>query len=132
MKHLANIIMISLAPLLLPASVQAQIPTGVKSVTEISIDSKDKETTKSIKVYDKLGNIVEEKEFEDDGKLKEHVQYEYNEAGHKMKETHFSADGKAYEIISYEYDAKGNRISRIESDGSGKVKSLKKYVYEFY
>lgn len=110
----------------------AQTAQGIKSVTEISLDGKDKETTRSFKSYDETGNLIEQKEFDDDGKLKDHVKYEYNSGGQKVKEIHFTADGKPAEITTYEYDIKGNRIAKTETDGSGKVKSRKKYVYEFY
>ncbi len=110
----------------------AQTAQGIKSVTEISLDSKEKETTRAFKAYDEIGNLIEEKEFDDDGKLKDHVKYEYNSGGLKVKEIHFTADGKPAEITTYEYDSKGNRIAKTETDGSGKVKSRKKYVYEFY
>ena len=113
-------------------TLHAQTKTGIKSVKEISIDNKDKETTKTFQSFDGQGNLTEEIEYEDDGKVKDHVKYEYNNSNLKIRETHFTPDGKIDEVSTYEYDAKGNRISKTVKDGAGKLKSRKKYVYEYY
>ena len=110
----------------------AQTKTGIKSVKEISIDNKDKETAKSFQSFDTKGNLIEEIEYEDDGKVKDRVTYEYNAENLKIKETHFTPDNKTDEVTTYQYDAKGNRISKMVVDGNGKLKSKKKFVYEYY
>ena len=114
------------------AVASAQVVAGTKSVAEISIDSKGGETRKLFQAFDQKGNILEELEYEDDGKLKDHVKYEYDDRHRKIKETHLDADGKVEEISTYEYDDRGNRVSKTETDANGKVKSKKKYVYEYY
>ncbi len=110
----------------------AQNKAGIKSVKEISVETKDKEVTRSFQSFDKNGNVIEEIEYDDDGRIKDHTKYEYNADHLKIKETHLTPDSKTEEVTMYEYDAKGNRISKTVMDGNGKIKSKKKYVYEYY
>ena len=113
----------------------AQTKSPVRSVTEFAIETKG---GKSIDIkrhyqeYDQHGNLVDEIDYDSDGKMKEEFKYEYNSQNQKVKEIHFSEDGKTDEISTYEYDAKGNRISKTVTEGNGKPRSKKKYIYEYY
>ena len=113
----------------------AQTKSPVKSSTEFAIETKG---AKSIEIkrhyqeYDQNGNLVNEIDYDSDGKMKEELKYEYNNLNQKVKEIHFTPDGKMDEMTTYEYDGKGNRVSKTVTEGNGKLKSKKKYVHEYY
>ena len=113
----------------------AQSKTAVKSQTEYSVETKggkSVEIKRHYQHFDQQGNLVDEIDYDSDGKLKEETKYEYNSQNQKVKEIHFTPDGKIDEISTYEYDSKGNRISKITTDGNGKLKSKKKWTNEYY
>lgn len=118
-------------------TMQAQtksFPGKVKSVTEVVIETKsgkETERKKSFQSFDERGNVLEEIEFEDDGKIKSHNTYEYNEQGLKVRETALLPDGKVETVTNYIYDHDGNRLSKTVVDKDGEVKSKKIYKYEY-
>ncbi len=106
----------------------------VKSVTEVAIENKggkEIEITKSFRSYDEKGNLTEEIEYDDDGKVKNHSAIEYNEKQQKVKETTFLPDGKIETVAVYSYDPEGNRISKTTLHKDGSVKSKKVFRYEY-
>src|SRR5439155_9117034 len=108
----------------------AQTKSPVKSQTEYSIETKggkSVEIKRHYQQFDQHGNLVDEIDYDSDGKMKEETKYEYNSQNQKVKEIHFTPDGKTDEINTYEYDSKGNRISKITTEGNGKLKSKKKW-----
>jgi hypothetical protein len=116
-------------------SLQAQSKVPVKSQTEYALETKggkETEIKRHYQAFDQHGNLVDEIDYDSEGRLKEETKYEYNQKNEKVKETHFADDGKIDEISSYEYDVKGNRISKMVTDVNGKLKSKKKYLYEYY
>ncbi len=126
-----------MAIMLLGNKLQAQeLPqTGkIKSVTEVVIESKggkETEVRKSFRAYNEKGNLTEEIEYDDDGKIKNHTTSEYNEKQQKIKETAFLPDGKIESIALYTYDPEGNRISKTTMNKDGSVKSKKVFHYEY-
>lgn len=109
-------------------------PGKIKSVTEVVIETKsgkETERKKSFQSFDERGNVLEEIEFEDDGKIKSHATYEYNEQGLKVRETVLLPDGKVETVTNYIYDHDGNRLSKTVLDKNGVVKSKKIYKYEY-
>ncbi|HUM46604.1 MAG TPA: hypothetical protein PLD84_06735 [Chitinophagales bacterium] len=116
---------------------QAQSKTNagkVKSITEVVIETKggkEAETKKSFQSFDERGNLLEEIEYDDYGKIKNHTTSEYNEQNLKVKETSFLPDGKTETVSIFAYDHEGNRISKTVMDKNGEVKSKKLYKYEY-
>ena len=109
-------------------------PEKVKSVTELSIETKngkDIETKRSFQSFDEKGNVTEEIEYDDDGKMKDHSVNEYNSQNQKIKETHFLPDGKIESITSYTYDQYSNRTTKTVTTKDGVVKSKKVFRYEY-
>lgn len=103
-------------------------------VTEVVIESKggkETEVRKSFRAYNEKGNLTEEIEYDDDGKIKNHTTSEYNEKQQKVKETAFLPDGKIESIALYTYDPEGNRISKTTMNKDGSVKSKKVFHYEY-
>ena len=106
----------------------------IKSVTEVVIEfkgGKETEVRKSFRAYNEKGNLTEEIEYDDDGKIKNHTTSEYNEKQQKVKETAFLPDGKIESIALYTYDPEGNRISKTTMNKDGSVKSKKVFHYEY-
>ena len=116
-------------------SAQELPQTGkMKSVTELTIESKggkETEILKSYRAYDEKGNLTEEIEYDDYGKVKNHTANEYNEKQQKIKETTFLPDGKIESTALYTYDLQGNRISKTTMNKDGSVKSKKVFRYEY-
>ncbi|MEO6166970.1 MAG: hypothetical protein ABIO46_12735 [Chitinophagales bacterium] len=114
---------------------QSKMNTGkVKSVTEVTIETKggkEAENKKSFQSYDERGNMLEEIEYEDDGKIKNHTTSEYNEQNLKIKENSFFPDGKVETVSIFAYDHEGNRVSKTVMDKNGAIKSKKLYKYEY-
>lgn len=121
--------------LFLSGNLFAQTKSPVKSTTEFAIETKGGKSVdikRHYQEYDQHGNLVDEIDYDSDGKVQEELKYEYNSQNQKVKEIHFTPDGKIDEMTTYEYDEKGNRISKIVTEGNGKLKSKKKYFYEYY
>src|SRR4030095_6092525 len=78
-------------------------PEKIKSVTELTVETrngKDVETKKSVQLFDEKGNMTEETEYDDDGKVKDHIIYEYDSNRNKTRETHLLADGKIESVTA--------------------------------
>ena len=109
-------------------------PEKIKSVTEFSVESKNGkeiETKRSLQVYDQSGNITEEIEYDDFGKIKDHTVSEFNGENLKVKESHVLPNGKIESITIYTYDQFGNRLSKTVTTEDGGVKSKKVFRYEY-
>ena len=109
-------------------------PEKIKSVTEFSVETKNGkeiETKRSMQVYDQSGNITEEIEYDDFGKIKDHTVSEYNAENLKVKESHLLPNGKIESITNYTYDQFGNRLSKTVTTEDGGVKSKKVFRYEY-
>ncbi|HYV93837.1 MAG TPA: hypothetical protein VE978_18820 [Chitinophagales bacterium] len=115
--------------------ISAQTKSPVKTETEFSLETKggkEIQIKRHFKAYDEQGNLVDEIDYDSDGKFKEETKTEYNAKKQKVKEIHFISEGKIDEISTYEYDSKGNRISKTVTDENGKLQSKKKWTYEYY
>ena len=115
--------------------ISAQTKAPIKTETEFSIETKggkEIQIKRHFKAYDEQGNLVDEIDYDSEGKFHEQMKNEYNEKKQKIKETHFIAEGKIDEVSTYEYDSNGNRISKTVVDENGKLISRKKWTYEYY
>src|SRR6478609_6237939 len=75
----------------------AQTKSAVKSEAEYAIETKGGksiEIKKHYQEYDQRGNLVDEIDYDSDGKMKEELKYEYNNQNQKVKEIHFTPDAK--------------------------------------
>lgn len=94
-------------------------------------DSKGLPVKESYNAFDVNGNLLEEIEYDNNGKEKKHITYEYDAQGNKIKETHLKPNGSKDKIIEYKYQS-GLKFEKIVYNGNGKIKSKKKYLYEFH
>jgi hypothetical protein len=106
----------------------------IKSTTVYQEDY-EKNNGRSVKEFytkfDESGNIIEEIEYDDYGKEKNHTLYEYDENDNKIKEISLSPKGAKEKVIEYKYN-EGFKTEKIVYLPNGKIKSKKKYVYEYH
>ncbi|MCS6990717.1 MAG: hypothetical protein NZL95_02525 [Chitinophagales bacterium] len=105
---------------------------SIRRILEYQVHAKGHETLLAERTYNPMGWLIEEAEYDESGKLKQRIAYEYDARGLKIRETTFDADGRVVEVRAYEYDASGNRIRRTVTDGAGRIKSQKRMVYEYH
>jgi hypothetical protein len=80
-------------------------------------------------LYDKSGNVLEEIEYDSDGKAKYHMKYQFDANNNKIKEIELNSSGKIVRTTEYKYS--GNmRTEKNTYDGSGKLKTKRTYQYE--
>ena len=79
--------------------------------------------------YNTQGKISEEIDY-DEGKVQDHIKYEYDEEGNLVKETHLDASGKTVKTIQFSYNASGQAIKEIETNSSGKTFKTIEYKYD--
>jgi hypothetical protein len=138
MKALLQILPTTVLLVLFIVPVQGQgrkeiMHKGIKSITvyEENVDEKLKEHLESVTIYDKNGKIIEEKEFNSEGKLKWHVVNVYDENGQKIKETEYDAKGNVLEMNEYTYQ-NSLRVLRVKYNGKGEIIEKKRYVYTMH
>jgi antitoxin component YwqK of YwqJK toxin-antitoxin module len=90
---------------------------------------KEKKTLESETTYDDNGNVTEKKEYDNEGKLKEHVKRTYDENSNVLKEITYNTNGKVEKTEEYKYN--GELITEKSTyDANGKLKSKKTYSYK--
>lgn len=87
-----------------------------KNNTEIERYGSSKLEGKMVMKYDIKGNMIEEKRFDEEGKLEEINTFIYDAGNHKIEETTTNTEGKVYRKISYKYDALGNNIEYLSEN----------------
>jgi hypothetical protein len=106
---------------------------NIRSVTvynEDYVKNNGRQVKDSYTRYDADGNVVEEIEYDEYGKEKKHVLYEYDKQGNKIKETTLTPKGTPATITEFKYE-NGLKKEKIVYNGSGKMILRKKYVYEY-
>jgi RHS repeat-associated protein len=76
--------------------------------------------------YDVLGNVLEDKEYAEDGSVYRHVACRYSPEGKKIEEVQFSAAGEL--CTRYRYDPRGDLIEETNAEGKS-TRYLYDYVY---
>lgn len=89
----------------------------------------DDKILESLTRFDEHGNIIEEIEYNNEGKLKSHRKYEYDKSGNRIKEIEFDEDGKVISKTVYTFQ-QGLRKEKVKYDEKGKIKYRKIYIYE--
>ena len=85
------------------------------------IDGKEVSIKDSYVVYDKNGNVVEETEYNKEGKVKKTEKTVYNANKDKIEEATYDANGKLKSKTAYAYNASGEKVGEIEYDEAGKI-----------
>lgn len=120
----------------LPSLAQKKTDPKMNNVKSVTVSKQDFEKgagpvlRESYVLYDANGNVLEEIEYNNDGKVKTHFKYQYDGNGNKIKEFELNPAGKTVKTTEYKYN--GNmRTERNVYDASGKLKSKKTYQYEY-
>ncbi len=79
--------------------------------------------------FDKNGNILEEKIYDENGKLEKHTESVYDENGNKISKTFYFPNGKIKKVNKYFYEGK-LRVAKYIYDGQGSLKYKEEYIYE--
>jgi hypothetical protein len=93
------------------------------------LDSYGKEVLVKIERFDQRGELIEEIEYEDNGKIKKHIQYQYR-GELLIRENSLDNKGKIKSCIEYEYDADGLKIGRKNYDPKGRITKERIYRYK--
>ena len=92
-------------------------------------DSKGKEYLLRIERYDTRGELIEEIEYDENSKIKKHLQYVYKDEL-LLKELSLDSKGNIEKTIEHTYDADGLRISKKYLDAKGRLYREKIYRYK--
>jgi len=93
--------------------------------------AKGRTVTEGYNVFDRNGNLIEERKYDKYGRETEKIFYEYDSDNHKIKETSQKPNGTINKIEEYKFK-NGLKVEKITYYGNGKIKSRKKYNYTFY
>ncbi len=103
--------------------------------TTVMIEDYEKNNGRSVKEsytrFNESGDVLEEIEYDEYGKEKKHIIYEYDIDGNKIKETYLNPKGLKEKVIEYKYED-GLKTEKLVYDSKGKLKSKKKYIYTFH
>ena len=81
--------------------------------------------------FDKRGNVLMEKTYDEDGKILSHMEYKYDENDNVIVETTFNNRGKLSKREEYKYQ--GNlKTEKKTFDADGTLKSKKVYEYKTF
>jgi len=106
---------------------------NVASITEWETDlrvRKPKAVQETFTRFNKEGDIIEIKEWDNTGLLILFEQYEYDPAGNKTVEIQYNADETVNKKHVYTYVGK-LRTERKTYDAKGNLIGEKKYIYEY-
>lgn len=109
------------------------VKAKVLSRKEIRTDystGKPLEYIESEKIWDKAGNVIEEKKFNFKNALILHVKYSYNKANDIVTEQYFNSSGELIKKIEYDYLDNLKVAKRVFSKGNI-LKTKKVYTYEY-
>ncbi len=93
------------------------------------MDSNGKEQLERVERYDDTGEMIEEIDYNSDGKVKLHIQYVY-ENDLLVKEIYLDHKGKLEKYFVYTYDADGLKVSKKNFDAKDKIYKEKRYRYQ--
>lgn len=107
--------------------------SNVRSITEYKqdVEKNGPQLKEAYTLYDKNGNVLEEIEYDSQGKVKTHMKYQYDGNNNKIKEIEMSPAGKAVRVHEYKYNSNNLRTERNTYDGAGKLKSKRTYQYDY-
>ncbi len=134
LKTIVLTVMLSLGLSAFSQSQQSVEEHGIKKVQIFETDFENGERDKRIieeRVYDSAGNMIEFKEFGDDGKPEKWEKYTYNAQGKMTSESTFSAKGDLKKRIEHIY-VKGLKTEKRYYDSKERLTKTKYYEYAYH
>lgn len=124
--------------ILLPGAVYSQgrkdiRKFGIRSSTVTSVvneGGKEKSFISLYEVFDKEGNVIEEKETDSKGVFKKHILRKYHKSGEVSEETEKDASGNILSKYTAVINADGKKTSEQLVDGSGKIIEWTRSTYD--
>jgi len=95
------------------------------------LDKKGRQRKKTISVFDSFGNKTEEKIYNAQDSLIEHIFYTFNNFNIKTKEENFDGEGKMKTKAIYRHDRKGMIVEKIIYNAADEVIYTRTYKYEY-
>lgn len=105
-------------------------------VEEIKDQPQEKEWTEKTPAYKhrvyvfEKENLMEERDLNRKGEVKEKKVFEYNKYGDEISETTFDKNGELEQTRTYSYDNKGFKKERRTVTAAGELIEIKTYTYE--
>ncbi|RED98375.1 hypothetical protein [Marinoscillum furvescens] len=81
--------------------------------------------------FDSDGELIEEKEISEKGRIKSWIKYERDGEGNVLVETHLSDGGKQELRLEYTYE-NGLRVEKRYYDDRDRLYKMKKYEYQYH
>lgn len=91
-------------------------------------DSNGKEYLVKMEKFDDRGELTEEIEYDDHGRIDKHTRYVY-EGNLLVREISLDRDGKVKRTIEYEYDGDGLKTAKRYYDEKDRIYKEKRYRY---
>ena len=91
-------------------------------------DSNGQEYLVRVEKFDDRGELIEEIEYDDHGKIDKHTRYVYG-GSLLTREISLTRNGKVKRTIEYEYDADGLKTSKKYYDEKDRIYKEKRYRY---
>jgi hypothetical protein len=103
----------------------------VSETSTITVTESGKESTykDSYTVYDKIGNVTEQTEYNKDGTIKRKETNKFNANKDKTEEVVFDGKDKTTHKTTFFYNSGGQKIGEIEYDGSGNILKQSMIIY---
>ncbi len=102
---------------------------ATKQVVEVEVEKgTNARTVEEFEAFDIEGNVVERKDYDSEGVLKEWVKFAYNADNDLVKETYLDVKGKVLETIVYTFKD-GLKREKLYYDSKNRL--VKKKVYEY-
>lgn len=103
------------------------------NLVKLDVSNADRSSERRIYTYkyDKKGNIIEEKNY-DDGFYMIKTTYKYDKKGNKIEQNNFDSNGNFNSKSTYKYNEKGNKIewNFFDSQGYFFRRQVYKYTYD--
>jgi len=79
--------------------------------------------------FDKQGNILMEKTYDEKGNIVKHIEYKYDGEGNEIMQTTFNSKGEVLERVETTY-SNGFKVEKKVFGPNGKLKSRKVFEYK--
>jgi len=105
-------------------------------VEELKDEPQEKEWTEKTPAYKhrvyifQKENMIEERDLNRNGEIKEKKVYEYNKYGDEISETTTDKNGELVQTETYTYDNKGFKKEKRTVTAAGELIEIKTYTYE--
>ncbi len=104
----------------------------IKSVTTSTFDIRKGDSTfkKNLSRYDRQGNVIESIDYDPNGNIKDHEQFQYNRHGDEVLYIQLSSDQKVMKRIESHYNQWNNLTEKITTVEGGTLSEKIELTYD--